>query len=469
MGGASPQRARFMEVKAAMTERLLNLVVPLAHEANAMRITDTDRRSAARSGAVSQPSNRSGDIESTIGTRTPGIRTSTTATRTTTTRATTIAARVPSASLSGHADFTFTELVAAYFDCRRTKRNSPSALAFEERLERNLRRLFDELHDGSYAPGRSICFVVTRPKPREVWAADFRDRVVHHLLYNRIGPRFENSFIADSCACIKGRGTLYAAQRLEAKVRSITQNWSRPAFYLKCDLANFFVSIDKLVLRELLASRISEPWWMALADTVLMHDPRENFELRGDPALLALVPPHKRLMNQPAHLGLPIGNLSSQFFANVYLDVLDQRAKHVIGARHYIRYVDDFLFLHESPDWLNAALRDVDTFLPSSLGVRLNPTKTILQPVDTGIDFVGHVIKPWHRSTRRRTFNQALQRVALAPASDVHEMANSYFGLLRQASASHHDRALLANVARDRGHSVNAALTKTYRKPRQTL
>jgi RNA-directed DNA polymerase len=458
-----------MEVTAVMTERSLNLVVPLAHEANAMRITETTGRASERSSAVSRLSIRSGDVESTIGTPTPGIRTSTTATRTTTTRTTTIAARVPSADSSGYADLTFGELVAAYFDCRRTKRNSPSALAFEMRLERNLRHLFDELCDGSYQPRRSICFVVTRPKPREVWAANFRDRIVHHLLYNRIGPRFERGFIADSCACIAGRGTLYAAQRLEAKVRGITQNWSRPAYYLKCDLANFFVSIDKGILRELLAEKISEPWWLALTETVLFHDPRTDFEFRGDQALMRLVPAHKRLMNQPEHLGLPIGNLSSQFFANVYLNVLDQRAKHQLRARHYIRYVDDFVFLHESTDWLSAALRDVDAFLPARLGVRLNPRKTILQPVDTGIDFVGQVIKPWRRDTRRRTFNQALQRVAHAPAEDVYEMANSYFGLLRQATASHQDRARLANVARARGHSVDRSFTKTFRRASLTI
>jgi len=445
-----------------MTERSFNLVVPLAHEATAMRTTETIRRSAERSGAVFPLSDRPDDVDSTMDAVGPGIRTSTTVTRTTTTRPTR-SARVPSADWNAQADFTFTELVEAYLDCRRTKRNSASALTFEANLERNLRHLYDELTDGSYAPGRSICFVVTRPKPREVWAADFRDRVVHHLLYNRIGPRFERSFIADSCACIVGRGTLYAAQRLESKIRSITQNWSRPAHYLKCDLANFFVSIDKRILRELLAGKVGEPWWMDLTETVLFHDPREDFDLRGDRSLMALVPPHKRLMNQPAHLGLPIGNLSSQFFANVYLDVLDQRAKHVIGARHYIRYVDDFLFLHESTDWLNAVLRDIDAFLPSALGVRLNPRKTIMQPVARGVDFVGQVIKPWSRSTRRRTASEGLQRVAAAPADDMHVLANSYFGLLRQAPSSHHDRARLANVVRDRGHAVDRSLTKTYK------
>ncbi len=384
------------------------------------------------------------------------------ATRTTTTSRTR-AAPAPSADHTD-AHFTLEQLAVAYFDCRRNKRNTPSALVFEQHLERNLMQLHDELQDGSYKPGRSICFVVTRPKAREVWAADFRDRVVHHLLYNKIAPRFYASFIKDTCACIPGRGTMYAAKRLEAKIRSVTQNWSQPAFYLKCDLANFFVAIDKDVLRAQLAARVTEPWWMRLAETILFHDPRLNYVLRGEAGLLERVPAHKRLTNQPAHLGLPIGNLSSQFFANVYLDALDQHAKHQIGARHYIRYVDDFLLLHESPQWLVAALANINEFLPRVLHANLNPTKTILQPIARGVDFVGQVIKPWHSRTRRRTVHEATSRVAGIAANDVFATANSYFGLLRQAGSSHADRAALARTVLRRGHCVNQALTKTYRK-----
>jgi len=376
-------------------------------------------------------------------------------------------ALVPSADQSddAHAEFSFTELAQAYHDCRRSKRNTPSALAFEQQLERNLIALHDELQDGTYTPGRSICFLVTRPKPREVWAADFRDRVVHHLLYNRIAPRFYASFIADTCACIPGRGTLYAAQRLEAKIRSASQNWTKPIWYLKCDLANFFVSVDKTVLREQIAARVTEPWWLRLTETILFHDPRQNYELRGASALIALVPPHKRLINQPAHLGLPIGNLSSQFFANIYLDALDQYAKHQLRARHYIRYVDDFILLHESPQWLNAALAAIETFVPATLHATLNPSKTILQPVDRGVDFVGHVIKPWFTRTRPRTVRTAIKRIGSMPAADVFTAANSYFGLLRQAPHSHADRVLVAKAVLRRGHSVNSTFTKTYRKP----
>lgn len=458
-----------MTVMAIMPVRN-NLVAPLAHEATAMRATDTAGRGPERSGAVSRLSDRPGDVTSAKGrstpttTRTPGFRASTTATRTTTTRTTTTG-HAPSADYSGHAELSFAALVAAYFDCRRTKRTTASALAFEVDLERNLIGLYEDLAGGTYRPGRSICFVITRPKPREVWAAQFRDRIVHHLLYNAIGRRFERAFIADSCACIPGRGTLYAAERLEAKVRSITQNWSRPAWYLKCDVANFFVSIDKRILWAQLAARIPELWWRDLAHLVLFHDPRADVVLQSPPARLQQIPAHKSLFAQPAHLGLPIGNLSSQFFANVHLDALDQHVKHALRARHYVRYVDDFVLLHESPQQLNAWCADIAAFLPARLRVSLNLGKTILQRVDRGIDFVGHVILPWHRTLRRRTVNEALARIAAADPANVRTSANSYFGLLRQATASHHDRARLANLARRRGHAVDGALTKCFRRP----
>jgi RNA-directed DNA polymerase len=197
---------------------------------------------------------------------------------------------------------------------------------------------------------------------------------------------------------------------------------------------------------------------------VLFHDPRQDFDLRGNPKLLDRVPAHKRLTNHPTHLGLPIGNLSSQFFANVYLNELDQFVKHQIGAKHYIRYVDDFILLHESPQWLNAAQAKIEAFLAEKLAARINPSKTILQPIARGVDFVGQVIKPWRRETRKRSVNEAMSKVATMPASELFETANSYFGLFRQSSAGHHQCAKLANVLRRRGYTISGDVTKTYRK-----
>lgn len=444
-----------------MTVRNMNLVAPLAQKATAMHTTETAGKRSGRSGVVSpligQIGLLWGDVDSAN--KRPLSRTSTTVTRTTTT-STTNTVRWPSAE---SLDYSFDLLLQAYLDCRKKKRGTNSAQAFEQNLEANLWSLHLELIGQTYRPGRSICFVITRPKPREVWAAEFRDRIVHHLLYNRISKHFLRRFIYDSCACIEKRGTLFGDIRLEKKARSITQNWTCSAFYLKCDLANFFVSIDKSVLWPLIQSGTPEGWWQWLAHTVVWHDPTENYIYQGDPALLDLVPPHKRLTNQAKGFGLAIGNHSSQFEANVLLNVLDQFIKHKIGAKHYIRYVDDFIILHESAQWLNDALAQIETFLPERLNLRLNPKKTILQPLQRGADFVGQVIKPHHRVIRRRTFKAAIQGCKTVAPEDLHATANSYLGLMRHSS-SHGYRAAICNVARKRGHSVAMDITKIYKK-----
>jgi RNA-directed DNA polymerase len=392
---------------------------------------------------------------------TPGTRTSATATRTGTTSATAI---TPARSAYGSdAPFSFAELVEAYFDCREHKRTTLTALRFEQRLEENLDELYQDLIGGTWKPGRSIFFVVTLPKAREVCAADFRDRVVHHLLYNRIGPRFERTFIADSAACIAGRGTTYAAERLEAKIRSITENWQRPAHYLKCDVFNFFPSIDKRIVARLLSAKVTEPFWLDLTMKVLFHDPRENAEVQSSPARMALIAPHKSLWTQPVWRGLPIGNLPSQFCANVLLNELDQHAKHVLRARHYGRYVDDFYLLDRSTEWLNFCRADIEAFLPAKLGLQLNPRKTVIQPIARGVDFVGQVVKPWRRTIRRRTFKLALHRMLTMPEGERFESANSYFGLLRQLPNSHQSRAAFAKLLLLQRFIVNGKLTKVYR------
>lgn len=354
------------------------------------------------------------------------------------------------------------DVLEAYLAFRCGKRGTASVQAFEADWQVNLVELYEDLLEGVYRPGRSICFAITRPKPREVWAAEPRDRVVHHLLYRRIGHAIERTFIADTFACIPGRGTLYAAKRIQAKVRAITQGGARRAFYLKCDIRNFFVSIDKRILADELERRIPEPFWLDLALRILFHDPREDVQMQGRPQDLARVPPYKSLLNQPPHLGLPIGNLSSQFYANVLLDVLDRFVKHQLRARHYGRYVDDIVLLHESAQQLNAWLGEISAFLPERLGLELNPVKTILQPVERGLDFCGQVITSERRTLRRRTFNDALQRLGRMPEEDVYQAANSYFGLCRQTSHGHRDRARIAKLLLRRGFCVDANLTKTF-------
>jgi RNA-directed DNA polymerase len=292
------------------------------------------------------------------------------------------------------AELTIDAVFDAYFDCRRHKRNSINQLRFEADLETNLVTLFRELRDGDYRIGRSLAFVVSYPKIREIWAADFRDRVVHHLIYNAISDRFYRRFVRDTYGCIPGRGVHDGLRRVSGFARSITRNWTEPAYTMKIDVANFFNSIDKSCLLPLVEHRVPEDWLRHLIRQVLFHDPRSNAKFRSSRALFEKVPRHKSLLLAPDGKGLPIGNLTSQFFANVYLNEIDQFVKQGLKARYYARYVDDMILFHKSADVLNEWYDEIDSFLKEKLEIRLHPNKKWLNRADAGINFVGFIIGP---------------------------------------------------------------------------
>lgn len=148
----------------------------------------------------------------------------------------------------------------------------------------------------------------------------------------------------------------------------------------------------------------------------------------------------------------------------MHLDALDQFVKHQLKAKHYVRYVDDFVLLHESPQQLHEWLQRIGAFLAERLGAQLNPRKTILQPVARGIDFVGHVVRPWRRTTRPRTLATALRRIETMPASKTYAAGNSYLGLVRQTTHSHKERAAVCRALLKRGHAVEGRrLSQAFR------
>ncbi|HSA06364.1 MAG TPA: RNA-directed DNA polymerase [Candidatus Gastranaerophilales bacterium] len=334
-------------------------------------------------------------------------------------------------------------LFNAYFDCRRNKRNTINALAFEFELEKNLMELYEQLKNGTYKIGRSISFVVTKPRPREVWAADFRDRIVHHLVYNAIKERFYKRFIYDSYSCIPEKGTLAACKRLQRFARSATQNYTKKAYYLKADIANFFMSIDKSILFGELKRYVHEDWVLNLLEQIIYHDPRKNVFLKSPPQLFRLIPYNKSLWNTPSSYGLPIGNLTSQFFSNVYLNILDQFVKHELKCRHYCRYVDDFVLLHDSPQQLNEWYNKINEFTKNRLKLKLHPYKKAINTVFSGIDFVGFIVKPNRIYLRKLTIKRAFRSVKDWQSNSARfntdtlksfrSTINSYLGMLRQA------------------------------------
>ena len=298
--------------------------------------------------------------------------------------------------------FTFQNIYRAYLVCRRKKRNKKTALAFEVNAEQNLLELTKELAQKTYRPSPSFCFVAKNDKHREVFAADFRDRVIHHLLVSRLEKIWEPVFVYDSFACRKGKGNHGAVKRLRSFTRKVTANQTCRAWFAQLDVRAFFPSIDRRILLSFVLSRLKNKDLRWLAEIIILHDPAQDPVFTCSPEKWRNVPVHKSLFSVPADKGLPIGNLTSQFFANVYLNALDQFVKHTLKARYYIRYVDDFVLLHHDRNRLNSWTRQINAFLKNHLKLDLNLNRCIIRPVSNGIDFLGYIVRPSHLYIRRR-------------------------------------------------------------------
>ena len=298
--------------------------------------------------------------------------------------------------------FDVKEIYNAYLACRLEKRSSPDALLFEMNQEEEILRLADELNKKTYLPSTSVCFYLNKPKSREIFAAHFRDRIVHHIIYSRLAPTWEKIFIDQSFACRPEKGTHKGAGVLQDYCRKITKSGKQKAYYLKLDVANFFMSIDKNILYKILARKCSDSELLWLIHVSLFHDPTTDVMNIGRASYAGKLPPHKSLFNAKPHCGLPIGNLTSQFFANVYLNELDQYAKHVLKCHYYLRYVDDFVLLSISKGQLLQWKVDIVQFLWQRLHLDLNPEATKLDGIFHGVDFCGYIVRPFYMLVRRR-------------------------------------------------------------------
>lgn len=325
-----------------------------------------------------------------------------------------------------------------------------NALKFEMNMEENLADLLGELKSRTYAPGRSICFVVTEPVPREIFAADFRDRIVHHLLVSEVIRYAENRFIFDSYACRKGKGTLLAVKRLQKFVRWAAKG-AKPVFYAQMDIKSFFMRIDQRILFEIFQKLIGktnrEKEWQEqilwLAETVIFHQPGQNYVTKGQMSLFNLIPKEKSLLKQPVGKGLPIGNYTSQFFANLYLNRLDHFIKRNLKCRFYTRYVDDFIILETDRKKLKVLPAAINQFLKEELALQLNAGKTKMQVVEKGIAFLGYFLKPSHLLVRNRVVKRLKNRLfalnqekpSELNLKNVESVVNSYFGHFKHAAS----------------------------------
>jgi RNA-directed DNA polymerase len=279
-------------------------------------------------------------------------------------------------------------LLLAYRKASRGKRGHPSVAAFEHRLESNLLELRNDLLNFRYAPGRYRSFFVHEPKRRLISAAAFQDRVVHHALCNVIETVFEKSFIRDSFANRKGKGTHRALDRCQQFCR-------RYRFVLQCDVEQFFASIDHEILLSVVRGKIDEPDVLRLIGLILKGG---RDALKDD--YKSVIFPGDDLFSAARDRGLPIGNLTSQFLANVYLNPFDHFVKRELGCKAYIRYVDDFLLFGDEKEtlwtWAEAVEKRLERYrLTLHRGV--HPV-----PVKEGAPFLGFIIFPDRRRLKRR-------------------------------------------------------------------
>ena len=297
------------------------------------------------------------------------------------------------------------DLFQAYFDARKNKRNTINALAFEKHFEANVFALCDEILENRYEPKPSICFIVDKPVKREIFAADFRDRVVHHFICNYISPVFEKIFINDSYSCRKGKGTHYGIKRIDHFIRSCSQNYTRDCYILKLDIKGYFMAMNKPLLYKKVKEELIKqkhkidfdlPLVLYLIEKTIFNDPRKNCIIKGRKTDWAGLPESKSLIHAKRNCGLPIGNLTSQLFGNIYMNDFDHWVKRELGIKYYGRYVDDFVLAHPDKEHLTSLITTIRNYLVDTLNLTLHPDKIYLQHYSKGVQYLGAIIKP-HR------------------------------------------------------------------------
>jgi hypothetical protein len=276
-------------------------------------------------------------------------------------------------------------------------------MRFSRNLESNLIDIQNHFIYGTYRAGKYRPFYVFEPKKRLVMALPFRDRVVQWAIYRQLFPLIEKQFIFDSYACRKGKGSHRAANRLQYWLRQ-TERKPERYYYLKLDVSKYFYRVDHEVLIEILNRKIKDKTLIDLLTTIIQcEDTKFGLPLGCDPDAIG---PDEWLDD----VGMPIGNLTSQMFANLYLNEVDQYAKHVLRLHYYVRYMDDIIILHPDKRFLAQVKQEIEAFMNDKLRLNLN-RKTAIRPCSMGIDFVGYRIWATHRKLKKKTAQKIQSRV----------------------------------------------------------
>ncbi|MBI4779432.1 RNA-dependent DNA polymerase [Candidatus Falkowbacteria bacterium] len=282
-------------------------------------------------------------------------------------------------------------------------------------MEDNLFELSSELKNKEYKHSNYTAFCVSDPKLRRIHKATVRDRVLHHAIFRILYPLFDKSFIFDSYSCRFDKGTHRAVNRLAKFLGKLSHNNRDLIFALKCDIRKFFASINQNILLRLITKKIKDENSIWLIEKIIRSFSR----------------------------GLPLGNVTSQIFANIYLNELDQFVKHKLKVKYYLRYCDDFIILSQDKEYLKNLILLIDNFLNKTLNLSIHPDKIIIKKYSQGIDFLGYVVLPCHRALRTKSRRRIFKKIKISKEKlkagfinneSFNQSLQSYYGMLKHCN-----------------------------------
>lgn len=315
-------------------------------------------------------------------------------------------------------------LFSAWEEFLCNKKKKSDVLAFEKNLERDIFSLHRDLRSHTYHHSGYTGFYILDPKRRHIHKAKVRDRVLHHAIMNTLYPLYEKNFIHNSFSCRIGKGSHKGVLALRSMLYKESRNNTRKVYILKCDIEKFFDSIDHKILLSILSLRIKDQELIGLLTEIIG----------------SFTSSRSTLFNR---CGVPIGNLTSQLFANIYMDVFDQFMKHELKVRYYSRYTDDFVIVSSNKEYLLNLLPQIHSFLKEKLKIQIHPNKISITKFSSGIDYLGYVLFPNFTLVRKHTQKRALRKInekiflykkGVIPEDKVIATLMSYLGVLSHAN-----------------------------------
>jgi hypothetical protein len=329
----------------------------------------------------------------------------------------------------------------SYLKARVHKKWKVNTLQFKYLQEINCFKLNKNILSKNYTIKPSLVFLAFKPVKREIFAGDFSDRIIHHLVYNKLNCFCDNLLINDCFSCRKNKGTDYGIKRVAKFFRKSSNNYQKESYVMKLDISGYFMNIDRdklyhqnknLVFKYYKHNKSEINTLLYLLKKIIFNDPTTNCHLKGSISDWQGLPKNKSLFYSKHNTGLPIGNLTSQLFGNLYLNNFDHFVKEKLKCKYYSRYVDDMIFVSPDKNYLLNLIPQIDNYLQKELGLSLHPKKIYVQNIKKGVPFLGMIIKPYHiipgKRIRKNFFNSL--KLASQKQGSINTI-NSYLGMIK--------------------------------------